>query len=344
MILRFVFCFWFCLLLTSCNNNGQIAQSKQPANVMKVVVEKIDPQEHDRFLKYIGKVVNNNLSTVVAQIAGEILEINYKNGNEVRQGDLILKFDDRDSLNTLTQAMLNLEEKELRYKSELELYNTNLSSDSSVKLLELEVQSAKNALERAGIAWEKTQIVAPYDGMIDEIFVHTGDSMERGKKLFNFMSKENMKISFQVPEKDLHKIVENEEIIDSVSKEKIASVEFISNIADEQTKTYKIEGLLSQHNDYKMGSPIDIDISIGKTVTYKIPSSVIVSNDVGEVGVYTINHDNQAKFFKIDDLVDQDDENLFVTIDGIHGDTLNLIVSGQGFVKDGVDVLVRNNV
>lgn len=342
MIFRFLCLMLLSIFFSSCESEKINTEAKS-SEKMKVVVQKIAPQERNKLLNFTGTVVSDDLLIVVSQIAGEIEKIHVRNGEKVKKNDLIIEIDNRELLNIVEQAKVNYEEKKMLHEAELELHKNDLSSNVALKMRELEMQSASTTLQNAKLALEKTRIKATFDGLVDEIFVHESDFVDAAQGLFHIINSDKLKIAFQVSEKDLHELHIGDAIIDVKNQNSLAKIDFISNIADQQNKTYKIEGFLSNVNNYKIGMPIDINVDTGKHFVYQIPSSALVSDDAGKVGVHAVDQNDQVVFYKIDELIDQDDENLLISIKDAYSNELDLIVVGQGFVKNGKFVIIQKN-
>lgn len=345
MISRFFVAIGLCFLFLACKKDDVI-EKNAAEQLMTVVVEKNVQQEYTQFVNFTARVVNDDLLTVVSQVSAEVGKIFYSSGDEVKEGDLIIELGMQTALNNLEKSRISFAEKKLRYETELELYKRDLSSKSGLKLLELEMQSAKTVLNDAESELDKRKIYSPHNGVIDDIFIHEGEFVNTSQKLFNVFNKNKLRIVFQVPEKDYQNIHKGMPVMDSNKNGILGKIDFVSNVADSTSRTYKVESLVFDDKNYKIGMPLDIFVEVGKISAYQIPSSSIVIDDDGEIGIRIVNtNDNKVLFLKIDELIEQDDENLVVSIKDLQEGIFDfdLIVVGQNFVKNDKEVLVQYN-
>jgi HlyD family secretion protein len=140
---------------------------------------------------------------ISAEVSGEIIELNVKEGQFVRKGDLLLKIKPdfyeaalnqskasfESSLASRTTASANLEKAEAEFKRNKDLFEHKLVSESDYVSFKVardvavaSVQSASNQIEvaRASVAsaeesLSKTTILAPIDGTVSKLNSQKGE-------------------------------------------------------------------------------------------------------------------------------------------------------------------------
>lgn len=132
---------------------------------------------------------------------GKIISINFTEGARVRRGDLLLKLNDAELRATLQRATYRMELaqiKERRFAVLLESSSINQQNYDDT-LSELSVQRAEVALVEAQIA--KTEIRAPFDGVIGLRFVSEGAFVTPTTRVATLQRYDQMKLDFSIPEK-----------------------------------------------------------------------------------------------------------------------------------------------
>ncbi|MGG7582198.1 efflux RND transporter periplasmic adaptor subunit [Rhizobium sp. Nf11,1] len=122
------------------------------------------------------------------QVSGIIREIAFKEGGEIKKGDLLYQIEDAPYIAAVEQAKAAISKAEASVpsaESNLERYQRLVGSGATqieyetarTTLLQAkaEVESAKAALSAAQIDLDHTKIVAPFDGVIDQTAYNIGN-------------------------------------------------------------------------------------------------------------------------------------------------------------------------
>jgi len=133
---------------------------------------------------------------------GYLEKIGVKEGQAVKKGDLLFKI-----LPTLYEARFKAEEAEVA-KIQIELENAQALLQKSyvaapqIALKKAELARAKANLARAKAELGFTDVVAPFDGIVDRQHSQLGSLIEEGDVLTTFSDNSTMWVYFNVPEKD----------------------------------------------------------------------------------------------------------------------------------------------
>src|SRR6266436_10380846 len=174
----------FGLLLTACNRRVQAP----PPPVTEVAVVTVQATSVPVTTELSGRVSSVRMAEVRARVAGILLKRNFKEGTEVRAGDVLFEIDPappqaaRASASAaVAKAQTNLKDaqaKTARFKTLIEVnavskqdYDTAVAASSQG---EAEVLSAKAALETASLNLGYTKVVAPISGRIGTAKVTEG--------------------------------------------------------------------------------------------------------------------------------------------------------------------------
>src|SRR5439155_4741627 len=172
------------LLLTACNRQVKAP----PPPVAEVAVVTVQATSVPVTTELSGRVSAIRIAEVRARVAGILLKRNFKEGTEVRAGDVLFEIDPaplqavRASASAaVAKAEANLQDaqaKTARFKTLIEVnavskqdYDTAVAASSQG---EAEVLSAKAALETASLNLGYTKVVAPISGRIGTAKVTEG--------------------------------------------------------------------------------------------------------------------------------------------------------------------------
>ena len=305
-----------------------------------------------------GDKVNKNLSLVLISMDDRKEKLlSAQKDLERLSKELILNEKNRDNL--LRQNIEKIKLYEIEYASAKQLIDKGLSSKSKLSLasfnlanaeadredikikfestlanLEAQITNVKSLLKNIKLDIAKTNISAPFDGIISEKMVEETEFISIGTPLFTIIDLDPIKIEGYLSEFDVNKVSvgTNALIEDSNGIKKNGTITFISPSAEISTRTFEIT-IEANNKDltYKSGITTKIIIKGSELKAHKIPPSILTLLDDGTVGVKAVNKENNVVFYPTKTIKD--------TIDGmwVSGlpESVNLIISGQEYISIG---------
>ncbi len=161
----------------------------------------VGPQELTNRIFTTGQVRANESVELASESSGRLVAIRFDEGKPVRQGQLVVKINDADLQAQRARALhrLNLAEKR-EQRQKLILEQGGISQEEyDMTLSELNVLRAEIEVINAQIA--KTEIHAPFSGVIGLRYVSEGAYVSPQTKIATLQSLNPVKIDFSVPEK-----------------------------------------------------------------------------------------------------------------------------------------------
>ena len=148
----------------------------------------------------IGTLRSNEAVVVRPEISGRITEIGFTEGSPVRKGQLLVALDSSVYAAEVQQAKANLALAETTFNRTTELERQKFVSATAKdqSLNGLRVAQANVALAEARLA--KTQILAPFAGVIGIRQVSIGDYVKEGQDLVTLEDISSLKVDFRLPE------------------------------------------------------------------------------------------------------------------------------------------------
>jgi multidrug efflux system membrane fusion protein len=154
-----------------------------PAGFLPLVPVKTEValiEDLDIYLKGLGTVTAFNTVTVRSRVQGEIISVQFKEGEQVKAGDLLAQIDPRSFQVSLNQALGVLQQDQSQYenaKRDLERYKKLRQQDSIapqlldtqqalVQKFEGQIKSDQAAVENARLQLDYTRITAPIAGRL----------------------------------------------------------------------------------------------------------------------------------------------------------------------------------
>ncbi len=217
--------------------------STHKKNVVTVTTETVSRKDITEVIPANGKIKPVVEVKISPDVSGEIVELNFKEGDPIKKGDLIIKIKQdvyismRDraeaSLNSvkaqLTQQKAQYNQIELNFKRNKILFDQKAISESEyekvlseyevakeqIKAAEFNVKSASAALKEAQENLIKTTIYSPMDGIISKMSVERGErvvgtSQMAGTEMLRIANFKDMEVLVDVNENDIIRIKPND--------------------------------------------------------------------------------------------------------------------------------------
>lgn len=184
-----------------------------------VRVETARKQDLDIYLRGLGTVTAFNTVTVRSRVQGELLEVLFKEGEQVEAGTLLALIDPRPYEVALNQAIGTQQQNESQYenaKRDLQRYQTLRKQDSIapqmldtqaalVRKFEGQIKSDQATVDNARLQLSYTRITAPISGKLGLRRVDAGNLINANDPLGIVVMTQTQPIAvvFTLPENDL---------------------------------------------------------------------------------------------------------------------------------------------
>lgn len=159
-----------------------------------------------------GSVEAERRADLRAEVPAVVLEVLKENGEPVRRGDLLVRLDQTAIRDALTSAEasaraagLAYEQAERQYQRILKLRQENLVSTQQLEDAAIQRNSAQSEAEAARTQvvaarqqLERTEVRAPFDGLVSNRKVSAGDTASVGKELMQVMDPASMRFEGRV--------------------------------------------------------------------------------------------------------------------------------------------------
>ena len=148
----------------------------------------------------VGSLRSDESVTLRPEVAGRVVKIGFEEGRPVGKNAVLVKLDPAINEAEVLQAKANLTLAKSKYERAIDLQKRGFISGQARDEAEnnLRVAEAAEALAAARLA--KTEIRAPFSGIIGLRAVSIGDYVKEGQDMVNLESIDPLKVDFRVPE------------------------------------------------------------------------------------------------------------------------------------------------
>ena len=312
----------FLLLLGGCSRQGTTSQAA-PAGppAVPVLVSTVEEKPVPVSLQTIGNVEPYSTVSLKPQVSGPLMKVHFREGDDVRKGQLLFSLDPRPFQAALTQAQAQLardravaENNRVQAGRYLELFQQGVvprqqSDDlaAAATAQEAQVRADEAAVETLKLNLDYCSIYSPIDGRTGSLQVHEGNLVKANDVpvLVVINQIQPVYVNFSIPEQQLPEVrkyqaagqlhvravVPND---DGFSEE--GRLSFVDNTVDAQTGTIRLKALFeNQRRRLWPGQFVNVELTLAVTPKALVVPSKAIS--VGQNGnfVYVVKSDGTVE-------------------------------------------------
>ena len=340
LIIFIALCLWVASGMLKAQNEVDLAKRKTTDILLvKVTVEHVIADEVTREISLYGRTEPDRIATLRSEIKGLVNDVHVQEGDRVIQGQKIISLEKSDFVSRLRSAKAILTQREIELKGAQSLQDKGYQSQTALAQATANVEMAKADVVSFELAVFKSEIIAPFDGIINRRFVEVGDFLKEGDNIATLVDLDPLVIAANVTEINVQALKTQQLATGRmVSGDTLQGrIRYISSISEPGTNTFKIEVEVPNPDYTQMaGMSTELALPLETTWAMRISPAVMALDEQGNLGVKTV-VDEHVKFVPID-IVKSDSQGVWLSGMGQQADIITL---GHGFVRDGdkVDVV-----
>jgi membrane fusion protein (multidrug efflux system) len=223
----------------------EVPPSEPPAVNVTVMTVTAEPELPETF-DIPGVIEPNRIVDISAEVAGRIERIPLEEGRDIRAGDLLIQLD-TDLLQPqfdIADAQFKRDQIEFERMSELVKQEATAARDLDDAINKLAISRA--GLEDIRARLERTRILAPIDGVLNDLLVEMGEYVQPGGSVATVVDSAIVKAAAEVPERDIGFFAVGQKAavfadIKGVERPFEGTITFISELADSRTRSTRME-------------------------------------------------------------------------------------------------------
>jgi multidrug efflux system membrane fusion protein len=323
---NWVFCALPALILATLTACADSQAQQQPARggggtpAVPVSIATVVQKPMPRTVELIGSVEAYSTVAVRSQITGQLTSVNFREGEDVQQGQVLFVLDRRPLEGTLAQAQANLTKdlaQAANARQQLQRYQDLAKSGiatreqldttvSNAASLDATVGADRAAVENAKVQLDYATITAPIAGRTGALIVHVGNLVRATDTtaLVNINQVSPIYVSFGMPEAQLPDLKKSmaQSVVRADARAptdtdppSAGKIEFVDNAVDQTTGTIRVKAAFP-NSDRRLwpGQFVNVVVTLAVDAdAIVVPSSAVQSSDKGTY-VYVIKPDKTA--------------------------------------------------
>jgi len=290
-------------------------QPAVPVAIAKVV-QKPMPIE----IRVIGSAEAYSTVTIRAQTTGQLVKVNFREGDEVTRGQVLFEMDRRPLEAALQQAQANLE-RDMAQAANAAVQSKRLqdlvergiapreqadTSRTAVAALNATVNADRAAVENAQVQLQYATITAPISGRTGALMVHEGNLVRANDTipLVTINQVSPVSVSFAIPESRLtelnrYRAQGSLRVLATPPNDEVPSVgqiAFVDNSVDQNTGTIRIKGTFP-NTDRRLwpGQFVNVVVTLTTDPEAVVVPSVAVQDGQQGPYVFTVKDDQTVE-------------------------------------------------
>lgn len=225
----------------SAPDQGPIANSFNARIPVSAVI--IHPKKVDNKITVTGSVAANEEVELRSEVPGIIKSIHFKEGSQVKKGDLLVSLDDEEleaQLEKLHYTQKLFSDSEYRQRK---LLDKEAISQEEYEIALTELNTVSSDIKVLQSQYKKTKIRAPFNGVIGLRFVSEGSYLTSSDPIAYLYNVNPAKIDFSIPEKYSGKVKAGDLIrfvTDALESPRNGKIYAIEPQVDSETRTLRM--------------------------------------------------------------------------------------------------------
>ncbi len=274
-----------------------------------------------------------------AEIEAKILALPVAKGDFVRAGQLIARLDPRDRAAWVREAEALVQQRKRDYEAARRLGAKGFQSENRVAQALAQLEEARARLERARFELSRTEIRAPFAGILERREVEIGDYVKVGEPIGEIVDLDPLVIVADLPEARLAGVRPGLGGRARLSGGAILEgrLRYLAREADAATRSFRLEFAVPNPDlSFAAGSSADLFLELEPVPAHEIATSTLTLADDGRLGVFLLDDEDRVRFVGVN-IVRSERSRLWVT--GLP-ERARIVTTGQGFLTEGQQVEV----
>lgn len=276
------------LLAAGCAKKGpaaaaESARAKQPVEVVEIVRRDLVES-----LSLVGSLAPNETAQIRAEVSGQVRAVLFEEGESVPKDKVLVRVDDAELRAQAAQAEARFRLAELNLKRSEDLTQAKSMSQAEADRVRSEHASAAAELQLLRVRLAKTEIKAPFHGIVGARTISPGDYITAATVITTLDDLSRMKVDFQVPERFAERVKQGSTFklraqTPTGETRTDGEVYFVSSVIDRQTRSTQVKGYVNQNGaNLKPGMFANIDLVLQvRRGVLTVPEGAILTTPKG---------------------------------------------------------------
>jgi|ERR1039458_833347 RND family efflux transporter MFP subunit len=267
--------------------------------VKMVAVTTLEMKPFKHFIEIQGKVDAIENINVSPKMAGLVMKINVKEGDEVKAGMVLAELDDQLIRQGMEELKSSMSLSTTIYERQKNLWDRKIGSEVQFLTAKNQKENLERKLETMQEQLDMCKIKAPFNGAVDLVSLRVGQSIMPGMPSIRIVNLSKLKAKADVAEAYASKVKVGNDVVvvfPDLNKEIKAKISFVGTVIDPLNRTFGVEVKLDSNvPDYhpNMITVLKI-IDYTKDSTLIVPINVVQNSEEGRYLFIAVNENGKT--------------------------------------------------
>lgn len=308
------------------------------------------PVKKELFKHYVeiqGVVKTDKNIEIRPEIGGNVTKIFVKEGQQVVAGQVLVQLDDSTIKRNIDELNTQLALAKTTFERQKRLWDQKIGSEIQFLQAKTQKESLENNIATLKSQAKKMKIIAPFSGVIDEIFPKIGELTSPQTPVVRLLNLNKMYIEAEVSEKYINSVKKGTEAIIQFENNETpitSTVNQVANYIEPNNRSFKVK-IYVNNSDKSLKPNLIANLKLNDFTSANaltIPSNLIQEDQEGNSFVFKIQQSNKP-FKAIKTIIKSglSYNNITNIESGLNANDL-IINKGSRGVKDNQSITVVN--
>ena len=323
--------------------NDAISDLDPSEKLALISMFEVKPENFDHYVEIQANIKTRQNVLLYPEYTGTLKKIYVEEGQEVKKGKLLAQIDDAGLKNQLEQLQIQAALSKTTYERTQRLWDQNIGAEMQLLQAKATYESQLKSIAQLKKQLQRTRILAPFSGTIDEIVANTGANLLPGQTpVMRIVNLKKMYTEASVPERYLSQIKKGTTAtvkIPMLDREFPTTVRQTGNFINPNNRSFRVETPLPNPDEMiKPNLSCRLKINdYSNPEALMIPLRIIKENAVGKKYIFKLNPDGKDQVYRT--------EQVFVKLGKKSIDKVEIlegIQAGDLLVDEGATIVENN--
>ena len=323
--------------------NAAIANLDPSEKLALISMFEVKPENFDHHIEIQANIKTRQNVLLYPEYNGTLKKVYVEEGQKVKKGKLLAQIDDAGLKNQLEQLQIQARLSKTTYERTQRLWDQNIGSEMQLLQAKAGYESQLKAIAQLKKQLQRTQILAPFSGTIDEIVANTGANLLPGQTpVMRIVNLKKMYTEASVPERYLKQVKKGTSAtvkIPMLDREYPTTIRQTGNFINPNNRSFRVETLLPNPDEMiKPNLSCKLKINdYSNPEALMIPMRIVKENANGKKYIFKLKSDGKDQVYRTEQTFVRLGKNSMDKVEVLEG-----IQAGDLLVDEGATIVENN--
>lgn len=323
--------------------NAAIANLDPSEKLALISMFEVKPENFDHHIEIQANIKTRQNVLLYPEYNGTLEKVYVEEGQKVKKGKLLAQIDDAGLKNQLEQLQIQARLSKTTYERTQRLWDQNIGSEMNLLQAKATYESQLKTVAQLKKQLQRTQILAPFSGTIDEIIANTGANLLPGQTpVMRIVNLKKMYTEASVPERYLEQVKKGTSAtvkIPMLDREYPTTIRQTGNFINPNNRSFRVETLLPNPDEMiKPNLSCKLKINdYSNPEALMIPMRIVKENANGKKYIFKLKSDGKDQVYLTEQTFVRLGKNSIDKVEVLEG-----IQAGDLLVDEGATIVENN--